>query len=92
VLAGKHDDDTWKANVSLPDLIEGLSINAEVFNIGAEYVSMMAARRESDVLLTEGHERPGCTLVRAMPRSASSRDALRAKVTAEAATRAFRRA
>ena len=32
------------------------SFNVEAFHIGAEYVSMMAARRESDVLLTEGHD------------------------------------
>ena len=30
--------------------------NIEYFNIGADYVSVMAARRESDVLLTEGHD------------------------------------
>jgi hypothetical protein len=34
----------------------GLTIKTEFFDIGAEYVSMMAARRESDVLLTEGNE------------------------------------
>jgi hypothetical protein len=57
VLAGRHDDQTWKANVDLPELLGGaLSLKAEVFSIGAEYVSMMAARRESDVLLTEGHD------------------------------------
>jgi hypothetical protein len=56
VLAGEHDDHAWKANVDLPDLgASGLTLRA-VFNIGAEYVSMMAARRESDVLLTEGHD------------------------------------
>ena len=32
------------------------SINGEVFDIGAVYTSMMAARRESGVLLTEGHD------------------------------------
>ena len=31
-------------------------LNVEAFHIGAEYVSIMAARRESDVLLTEGHD------------------------------------
>jgi hypothetical protein len=56
-LAGKHDDDSWRLNVDLNDLGgTGLSFNVEVFDIGAEYVSMMAARRESDVLLTEGHD------------------------------------
>ncbi len=56
-LAGEHDDDTWRFNVDLNDPFGvGLSFNLEAFDIGAEYVSMMAARRESDVLLTEGHE------------------------------------
>jgi hypothetical protein len=56
-LAGKHDDMTWRVNVDLNDPFDtGLSFNLEVFDIGAEYVSMMAARRESDVLLTEGFE------------------------------------
>lgn len=56
-LAGKHDDDTWRFNLDLNDPFDvGLSFNIEAFDIGAEYVSMMAARRESDVLLTEGHE------------------------------------
>jgi len=57
VLAGRHDDQSWKGNVDLPDFLTGgLMLRAEVFSIGAEYVSMMAARRESDVLLTEGHD------------------------------------
>jgi hypothetical protein len=57
VPAGQHDDKTWKANVDLPELLGGaLSLKAEVFSIGADYASMMAARRESDVLLTEGHD------------------------------------
>jgi len=34
----------------------GLSFNLEYFDFGEQYVSMMAARRESDVLLTEGHD------------------------------------
>lgn len=56
-LAGKHDDQTWRVNVDFNDIAgTGLTIKTEAFDIGAEYVSMMAARRESDVLLTEGHE------------------------------------
>jgi len=35
---------------------DGLSFNFQYFNIGAGYFSMAAARRESDVLLTEGSE------------------------------------
>jgi len=56
-LAGKHNDQTWRVNVDLNDPFGiGLTFNLEAFDIGAEYVSMMAARRESDVLLTEGHD------------------------------------
>jgi hypothetical protein len=36
--------------------VEGLSFSAQYFNIGAGYYSATAARRESDVLLTEGSE------------------------------------
>lgn len=36
--------------------IEGLSFNFQYFDIGAGYFSTAAARRESDVLLTEGSE------------------------------------
>ncbi len=35
---------------------DGLSFNFQYFNIGAGYFSVTAARRESDVLLTEGSE------------------------------------
>ncbi|ATB28981.1 hypothetical protein [Melittangium boletus] len=55
VPAGRLEDNTWKVDVTLSDPLDiGLTFNAQVFNIGANYVSMMAARRESDVLLTEG--------------------------------------
>ncbi|MDY7093971.1 MAG: hypothetical protein SX243_13470 [Acidobacteriota bacterium] len=57
VPAGELDDETFKLNIDLNDPFDvGLSFNLEYFDIGAEYVSMMAARRESDVLLTEGHD------------------------------------
>jgi hypothetical protein len=36
--------------------VEGLGFNFQYFNIGAGYYSTTAARRESDVLLTEGSE------------------------------------
>jgi len=36
--------------------VEGLGFNFQYFNIGAGYYSTAAARRESDVLLTEGPE------------------------------------
>lgn len=35
---------------------DGLSVNFQYFNVGAGYYSVTAARRESDVLLTEGSE------------------------------------
>lgn len=57
VLAGKHEDNIYKANFDLNDPFEmGLSFNVEAFSIGSDYVSMMASRREADVLLTEGYD------------------------------------
>lgn len=57
VIAGRHSDDSWKLNVDINDPFDmGISFNLEVFSLGARYASMMAARRESDVLLTEGHD------------------------------------
>ena len=57
VLAGLIDDEAWKLNVDVNDPFHnGLSFNLEAFDIGAQYASMMAARREADVLLTEGHD------------------------------------
>ena len=57
VPAGKHDDWSGKLNLDFSDLGgSGFGLNVEAFHIGADYVSMMAARRESDVLLTEGHD------------------------------------
>jgi hypothetical protein len=55
--AGEIDDPAYKADVDLNDPFGiGLSFNLEYFNIGAQYESILAARRESDVLLTEGHD------------------------------------
>lgn len=57
VPAGNLDDEAWTADVDVVDPFGvGLSFDVQVFDVGAEYVSMMAARRESDVLLTEGHD------------------------------------
>jgi hypothetical protein len=57
VPAGQHTDWSGKLNLDLADIGgSGFGINLEAFHIGAEYASMMAARRESDVLLTEGHD------------------------------------
>lgn len=57
VLGGDHSDDLWKLNVDINDPFGiGLSFNLEAFDIGADYVSLLAARRETDVLLTEGFD------------------------------------
>ena len=57
VPAGRHEDALLKGNIGLNDPFGfGLSFQVEGFDIGAEYVAMMAARRESDVLLTEGYD------------------------------------
>jgi len=57
VLAGRKEDNTWKLDLTVNDPLDiGLSLNVQTFSIGADYVSVMAARRESDVLLTEGHD------------------------------------
>jgi len=57
VPAGELDDESYKGNVDINDPFGiGLSFNVEYFNIGAQYVSMLAARREADVLLTEGRD------------------------------------
>jgi len=57
IPAGQLDDQAWKVDVDVFDPFgAGLSFNLQYFDIGADYVSIMAARRESDVLLTEGHD------------------------------------
>jgi hypothetical protein len=56
VLAGKHEDWTAIVNVGIPNLVPGFTLNLQGFRIGAEYSSIMASRREADVLLTEGHD------------------------------------
>lgn len=53
---GSINDHAIKLDADWTTPVEGLSFNVEAFNIGAGYFSMMAARRESDVLLTEGNE------------------------------------
>jgi len=57
VLAGHHTDQTYMFNAALNDPLDvGLSLNLQLFSIGKDYVSVMASRREADVLLTEGHD------------------------------------
>jgi hypothetical protein len=50
-------DDAYKLDIGLNTLpISGLTVNFQYFNIGAGFYSNTAARRETDVLLTEGSE------------------------------------
>lgn len=56
IPAGQIDDTAIKLNADFNEIADGFSINVELFDIGAEYASMMAARRESDVLITEGSD------------------------------------
>lgn len=57
VIGGHHTGWAGKADVDLNDPFGiGLSFNLEGFRIGANYSSLLAARREADVLLTEGHD------------------------------------
>jgi hypothetical protein len=56
-LAGTHSGDAWKVDFDINDPFGiGLSFNLQAFSYGAEYDSIVAARREDDVLLTEGHD------------------------------------
>jgi hypothetical protein len=51
------DDYSFYLTFDIPKLfIDGLSLTAQYFDIGSDYVSIGAARRESDVLITEGQE------------------------------------
>jgi hypothetical protein len=51
------NDRAIKLDVALTSLpVPGLTLNYQYFNIGAGYYSNTAARRETDVLLTEGSE------------------------------------
>ncbi|WP_257453535.1 hypothetical protein [Archangium lipolyticum] len=57
IPGGRLMDNTMMLDVSFNDPLDiGLSLNMQAFSIGANYVSVMASRRESDVLLTEGHD------------------------------------
>jgi hypothetical protein len=53
--SGNKNDGALKLDADL-NLVDGLALNLQYFNIGAGYHSIGAARRESDVLLTEGTE------------------------------------
>jgi hypothetical protein len=50
-------DEAFLINANFNEFfVEGLSLSLQYFDIGSDYVSVSAARRESDVLLTEGQE------------------------------------
>lgn len=49
-------DSAYKIDVGLNNLLPGLGLNFQLFNIGAGYYSNTASRFESDVLMTEGSE------------------------------------
>lgn len=54
---GDLDDWTYLIDANFDDIGgSGLSLTSQYFDIGSDWVSVMAARREADVLLTEGHE------------------------------------
>jgi hypothetical protein len=54
---GGIDDNAYKLDVDVTQTaVDSLTFNFQYFNIGAGYFSTAAARRESDVLLTEGSE------------------------------------
>jgi hypothetical protein len=51
------DGESYFLNLEMNDLgVDGLTIAGQYFFVGADYVSVTSARRESDVLLTEGQE------------------------------------
>jgi hypothetical protein len=57
LLKRDADDFAYYLNLNFNELfVDGLSLSVQLFDIGSDYVSLMAARRESDVLLTEGQE------------------------------------
>lgn len=56
-VGANHDDRSYKFDLEAANTpIPGLSIAYQYFDIGAGFVSLAGARRESDVLLTEGSE------------------------------------
>jgi len=57
LLGNDYDDNAYLLNVDWSQTpVNNLTLRYQYFNIGAGYVSATAARRESDVLLTEGSE------------------------------------
>ena len=56
-LIDDADDSAWVVDLSFSELFDGaLTINVQGYSIGSDYQSVLASRREADVLLTEGHD------------------------------------
>jgi hypothetical protein len=55
-LTSDESDTAYKLDLAFNELFDTMTINVQVFDIGAAYQSVLAARREADVLLTEGHD------------------------------------
>jgi hypothetical protein len=57
MLKDSASDDAWTLNLDFNQLFfDGLSLSVQFFDIGSDYQSITAARRESDVLITQGQE------------------------------------
>jgi len=56
LLGDNYNDDAWLLTGDWQTPVQSLGVSMQFFNIGAGYVSAVGARRESDVLLTEGNE------------------------------------
>lgn len=56
LLGDDHNDNAWLLTAEWQTPVSGLGLTAQYFDIGAGYVSAVGARRESDVLLTDGSE------------------------------------
>lgn len=54
VVFDKTTDFAGVLRLEFPDMVEGLTLKAEYFNIGSEFNAVAGSRREADVLLTDG--------------------------------------
>jgi len=55
-ITDEATDDAMQLNIDINDIGDVLTLKMQYFDIGAAYMSVMASRREADVLLTEGHD------------------------------------
>jgi len=56
LLGDNYQDRAYLLSADWQTPVQSLGVSMQLFNIGAGYVSAVGARRESDVLLTEGNE------------------------------------